>query len=42
MAAVAIALTVLSAYGSIKEGQDKKKYYDQQAAMTRIGAANVG
>jgi hypothetical protein len=36
MAAVAIALTVLSAYGSIKEGQDKKKYYDQQAAMTRI------
>jgi len=36
MAAVAIALTVLSAYGSIKEGQDKKKYYDQQASITRI------
>jgi hypothetical protein len=36
MAAVAIALAVVSAYGSIKEGQDKKKYYDQQAAMTRI------
>jgi hypothetical protein len=36
MAAVAIALTVLSAYGSIKEGQDKRKYYNQQAAMTRI------
>jgi len=36
MAYVAIALAVVSAYGSIKEGQDKKKYYDQQAAMTRI------
>jgi hypothetical protein len=36
MAAVAIALAVVSAYGSIKEGQDKKKYYNQQAAMTRI------
>jgi len=31
-----IATTALSAYGSIKQGQDKKKYYDQQAAMTRI------
>jgi hypothetical protein len=36
MAEVAIALAVVSAYGSIKEGQDKKKYYNQQAAMTRI------
>jgi hypothetical protein len=36
MAAVAIALAVVSAYGSIKEGQDKKKYYNQQAAITRI------
>ena len=39
MAGVALAaggLAVLSAYGSIKEGQDKKKYYNQQAAMTRI------
>jgi hypothetical protein len=36
MAAVAIALAVVSAYGSIKAGQDKKKYYEQQAAVTRI------
>jgi hypothetical protein len=36
MAAVAIALTVLSAYGSIKEGQDKKNYYNQVAAQTRV------
>ena len=36
MAAVAIALAVVSAYGSIKAGQDKKKYYDQQASITRI------
>ena len=36
MAAVAIALAVVSAYGSIKQGQDKKKYYEQQAAVTRI------
>ena len=27
---------IVSAYGSIKAGQDKKKYYDQQAAITRI------
>jgi hypothetical protein len=27
---------ILSAYGSIKAGEDKKKYYNQQAAMTRI------
>jgi len=31
-----IAATAVSAYGSIQQGQDKKKYYDQQAAMTRI------
>jgi hypothetical protein len=31
-----LAFVALSAYGSIKEGQDKKKYYNQQAAMTRI------
>jgi hypothetical protein len=31
-----IATTAMSAYGSIKQGQDKKKYYDQQAAMTRV------
>jgi hypothetical protein len=31
-----IVSTAVSAYGSIREGQDKKKFYDQQAAMTRI------
>jgi hypothetical protein len=31
-----IAATAVSAYGSVRQGQDKKKYYDQQAAMTRI------
>lgn len=31
-----IATTALSAYGSVKQGQDKKQYYDQQAAMTRV------
>jgi hypothetical protein len=36
MAAVAVALAVVSAYGSIKAGEDKKKYYEQQAAVTRI------
>lgn len=36
MAEVAIALAVVSAYGSVKEGQDKKKYYDQQASITRV------
>ena len=35
-AAIFIATTALSAYGSIKQGQDKKKYYDQQAAITRV------
>ncbi len=36
MLPVAIAMTALSAYGSIKEGQDKKKYYDQVAQQSRI------
>lgn len=36
MLPVAIAFTALSAYGSIKEGQDKKKYYDQIAQQSRI------
>jgi hypothetical protein len=31
-----IAATAVSAYGSIKAGQDKKQYYDQQASMTRL------
>jgi len=39
MAGVALAaggLAILSAYGSIKEGQDKKNYYNQMAAQTRV------
>lgn len=36
MMVAALALTAVSAYGSIKEGQDKKKYYDQQAQVTRV------
>jgi len=37
-AAIAIPLvfTAISAYGSIKEGQDKKKYYDQIAQQSRV------
>jgi hypothetical protein len=31
-----IAATAVSAYGSIKEGQDKKKYYSQMAQQTRV------
>jgi hypothetical protein len=31
-----IAATAVSAYGSIKEGQDKKNYYNQMAAQTRV------
>jgi hypothetical protein len=31
-----IAATAVSAYGSIREGQDKKKYYDQMAQQTRV------
>jgi hypothetical protein len=34
--AVGLAFTALSAYGSIKEGQDKKNYYNQLAAQTRV------
>jgi len=36
LAVVAAVSAAISAYGSIKAGEDKKKYYDQQAAMTRI------
>jgi hypothetical protein len=35
-AVIGLGFAALGAYGSIKEGQDKKKYYNQQAAMTRI------
>lgn len=31
-----IAATAVSAYGSIKEGQDKKNYYNQMASQTRV------
>jgi len=33
---LAIAATAVSAYGSIREGQDKKKYYDQIAQQSRV------
>lgn len=33
---LAIAATAVSAYGSIKAGQDKKQYYDQIAQQSRI------
>lgn len=36
MMAAAIGLAALSAYGSIKEGQDKKNYYNQIANQTRV------
>lgn len=36
MMVAAVALAAVSAYGSIKEGQDKKKYYDNMAAQTRV------
>jgi len=36
MAAVGLAFAALSAYGSIKQGQDKKNYYDQVASQTRV------
>ncbi len=36
MAVIGIGLAALSAYGSIKEGQDKKKYYDQVAQQSRV------
>ena len=34
--AIPLVLTAVSAYGSIREGQDKKKYYDQIAQQSRI------
>lgn len=36
MMVAAVALTALSAYGSIKEGQDKKNYYNQLAQQTKV------
>ena len=33
---LALAATAISAYGSIREGQDKKKYYDQIAQQSRV------
>lgn len=33
---LAIAATAVSAYGSIRAGQDKKKYYDQMAQQSQI------
>ena len=33
---LAIAATAVSAYGSIRAGQDKKKYYDQVAQQSRV------
>jgi len=34
--AIGLAFAAVSAYGSIKEGQDKKNYYNQLAAQTRV------
>jgi len=36
MAEVAVAMAVVSAFGSIQEGQAKKDYYKVQAAQTRV------
>ena len=36
MQAVAVAMAVVSAYGSIQEGKAKKDYYQMQAAQTRV------
>jgi hypothetical protein len=36
MAEVAIAMAVVSAFGSIQEGKAKKDYYRVQAAQTRV------
>ena len=36
MAEVAIAMAVVSAFGSIQEGKAKKGYYQMQAAQTRV------
>ena len=38
MQAVAIAATVVSAYGSIQEGKAKRDYYNMQAAQTRVAS----
>jgi hypothetical protein len=35
-AVIGLTFAAIGAYGSIKEGQDKKKYYNQQAAQTRV------
>lgn len=36
LAVAAVALAAVSAYGSVKEGQDKKNYYNQLANQTRV------
>lgn len=36
MQAVAVAMAVVSAYGSIQEGKAKRSYYELQAAQTRV------
>jgi hypothetical protein len=36
MQAVAVAMAVVSAYGSIQEGKAKNDYYKMQAAQTRV------
>ena len=36
MQAVAVAMAVVSAYGSIQEGKAKRDYYNVQAAQTRV------
>jgi hypothetical protein len=36
MAEVAVAMAVVSAFGSIQEGKAKKDYYQMQAAQTRV------
>ena len=38
MAAVAVALMAVSAYGSIKAGQDKKDYYNKMAEVGKVEA----
>jgi hypothetical protein len=36
MAEIAVAMAVVSAFGSIQEGKAKKDYYNLQAAQTRV------
>jgi hypothetical protein len=38
MAEVAVAMAVISAFGSIQEGKAKKSYYQVQAAQTRVAS----